>query len=133
MSGVVPVSLSRGVHHLSFTVIVWFNIKYTYNNTRSQHYAGDPDPSIMQLVVCLIYLYFLSAWFCCCWCGSLFQLPITYIFKRSRTLPLFSICAWLLMSLSIASLCLIISSKELMNYLSVFIPYISHTCEYFPQ
>ena len=61
MLGVVPVSLSRGVGPLSLDVAVWFIMKHTYNNVRSQQYADDPDLSIMQLIVRLICLYFPSA------------------------------------------------------------------------
>ena len=124
MSGVVPVSLSRWVRHLSLAVAVWFSMKHTYNNTRSHKYAGDPYLYIIHLVVCFMYLYFPSIWFCCCWCGSLSQLPITYVLRISRTLPLVSTCAWSsLMSLYITPLYRIMSSKDLMNYLSTFTTY----------
>ena len=49
MLGIVPSSISRGFRHLSLAVTVWLNMKHTYNNIRSQKYAGDPDLSIMYV------------------------------------------------------------------------------------
>ena len=90
MSCVVPVIISRGVVPLILAVDILFSMKHTHNNTRSQQYAGDLDLSIIQLVICLMVLYFPSVWFRCCWCYSLFQFPIKYILSKSRTLPLVS-------------------------------------------
>ena len=61
MPGVVPVRFLRGVRHFSLGVDVWISMKHTYHNARSQQYAGDPEFSIMQSILCLMCLYFPSA------------------------------------------------------------------------
>ena len=54
-------NLSKGVRYVQ--MLLYDLMKHTYDNARSQQYAGDPDLYMMHLFVCLMCLYFLSTCF----------------------------------------------------------------------
>ena len=63
-----------------------------------------------------------------------FTIPVAnnICYEEIKNLPLVSNCDLSLTILVIDTIWRIMSSKDLMNYLSVFIPYTSHTCKSVP-